>query len=165
MAKSGKKRRRRQPGAHQQPKLPEKQELPPAGTAQARRRPTEERPPAPWGSLPLQEITVLVALVMLGIGLLTTSPVALAVGVVLGCLAGLELSTREHFAGYRSHTALIAGTAFVFTVGALYYAAHLILIVSLAVGAAVFVVCFLTLRRAFQKASGGLSFRVGGLRG
>ena len=95
----------------------------------------EERPPAPWGSFPLQELAVLVALVMLGIGLFSGNPVAIAVGVVLGCLAGLELSLREHLAGYRSHTTLIAGTAFVLTVAVLYYAAQLVLIVCLGVGA------------------------------
>jgi uncharacterized membrane protein YhiD involved in acid resistance len=102
---------------------------------------------------------------MLAIGFFATNPIALATGVVLGCLAGLELSVREHFAGYRSHTTLIAGAAFVLTVGALFYAAHLVLIVCLAIGAAVFAACFFLLRRAFQKASGGLSFRPGGLRG
>ena len=30
-------------------------------------------------------------------------------GLVLGTVAGLELSIREHFTGYRSHTALLAG--------------------------------------------------------
>ena len=32
-------------------------------------------------------------------------------GLALGSLAGLELSIREHFAGYRSHTLLLAGAA------------------------------------------------------
>ena len=108
---------------------------------------------------------MLVALVMLGIGLFSANPVAIAVGVVLGCLAGLELSIREHFAGYRSHTTLLAGTGFVVTVGALYYAAQLILIVCLGIGAVVFLASFVALRRAFQRASGGLTYRVGGLRG
>jgi hypothetical protein len=72
----------------------------------------DQRPPAPWGSFPLVEIVVLVALVMLGIGFFgggDRSPVLLATGLALGSLAGLELSIREHFAGYRSHTLLLAG--------------------------------------------------------
>ncbi len=102
---------------------------------------------------------------MLVIGLVGASPTAIGVGVVLGGLGGLEVSLREHLAGYRSHTTLLAGTVFVLTVGGLFYLAGLILAVCLAVGAAVFVAAFWALRRAFQRASGGLSFRVGGLRG
>jgi len=159
VAKSRKKRRRR--GAGPPPSKPASE---PAVRA-APRRTLDERPPAPWGSFPLQELTVLVALVVLGVGLFAGSPVAIAVGVVLGCLAGLELSLREHFAGYRSHTTLIAGTGFVLTVAVLYYAAGLILIVCLGIGTAAFLASFFALRRAFQRASGGLSYRVGGLRG
>ena len=77
---------------------------------------------------------------------------------------GSSCRLREHFAGYRSHTTLIAGTGFVLTVAVLYYAAGLILIVCLGIGAAIFVAAFVALRRAFQRASGGLTYRVGGLR-
>ncbi len=41
--------------------------------------------------------------------------VLIATGLALGSLAGLELSIREHFAGYRSHTTLLAGAAAVAT--------------------------------------------------
>jgi hypothetical protein len=122
---------------------------------------TEERPPAPWGSFPLAELTVLAGIVMLAVGLIGKHPTAIGVGVVLAGLGGLEVAVREHFAGYRSHTTLLAGTAFVLVVGALFYLAKLVLAICLAVGAAAFVVAFLALRRAFQRASGGLSFRVG----
>ena len=125
----------------------------------------DERPPAPWGSFPLQELTVLAGLVILVIGFFSASPIAIAVGVVLGCLAGLELALREHFAGYRSHTFLIAGTAFVITVGSLLYVGGLVLLVCLVAGAVVFGIAFLALRSAFRRASGGLSFKTGGLRG
>ncbi len=161
MAKSRKKRRRRAGGPQRQPKQPRRDAPRPLSRAAT----GDQRPAAPWGSFPLQEIAVLVALVMLGIGLFSANPVAIAVGVVLGCLAGLELSIREHFAGYRSHTTLLAGAAFVVIVGALYYVAHLVLIACLAIGAACFLASFLALRRAFQRASGGLTYRVGGLRG
>jgi hypothetical protein len=125
----------------------------------------EERPPAPWGKFPLAELAVLAGIVMLAIGLVGGSPTAIGVGVVLGGLGGLEVSVREHFAGYRSHTTLLAGTVFVLTVGGLLYLAGLILAICLGVGAVAFVVAFLALRRAFQRASGGLSFKVGDLRG
>lgn len=108
---------------------------------------------------------MLAGIVMLAIGLVGGSPTAIGVGVVLGGLGGLEVSVREHFAGYRSHTTLLAGTVFVLTVGGLLYLAGLILAICLGVGAVAFVVAFLALRRAFQRASGGLSFKVGDLRG
>lgn len=125
----------------------------------------DERPPAPWGSFPLAELTVLAGIVSLAIGVASKSPTAIGVGVVLAGLGGLEVSAREHFAGYRSHTTLLAGTAFVIVTGALLYLAGLILAICLAAGAVVFIAAFLALRRAFQKASGGLSFKAGGLRG
>ena len=130
-----------------------------------RRTSVDERPPAPWGSFPLAERTVLAGIVMLVIGFVDTSPTAIGVGVVLGGLGGLEVSAREHFAGYRSHTTLLAGTVFVLVTGALFYLVGLILAICLAAGAAAFAAAFFVLRRAFQKASGGLSFRAGGLKG
>lgn len=130
-----------------------------------RRAPLDERPPAPWGSFPLAELTVLAGIVMLVIGFVSASPTAIGVGVVLGGLGGLEVSVREHFAGYRSHTTLLAGTVFVLVTGGLFYLAKLILLVCLLAGAVAFAAAFYALRRAFQKASGGLSFRAGSLRG
>ena len=55
---------------------------------------------------------MLVALILLVAGFFVAppqGPFMIGVGLVLGSLAGLELSAREHFAGYRSHTALLAG--------------------------------------------------------
>jgi len=129
------------------------------------RTPGSGRPPAPWGAFPLAELTVLAGIVTLIVGIVAASPTALGVGVVLGALGGLEVSVREHFAGYRSHTTLLAGAVFVVTVGALFYLAGQVLAVGLAVGAVAFLATFLALRRAFRKASGGLSFKAGGLRG
>jgi uncharacterized integral membrane protein len=125
----------------------------------------DERPPAPWGSFPLAELTILAGIVMLAIGIFSKSPTELGVGIVLAALGGLEVAAREHFAGYRSHTTLLAGTLFVLVTGALFYLAGLILAICLAVGAVAFLASFYALRRAFQKASGGLSFKAGGLRG
>jgi hypothetical protein len=126
--------------------------------------PGDELPPAPWGSFPLAELTVLAGIVMLGVGIFGGSPTALGVGVVLACLGGMEVAVREHLAGYRSHTTLLAGAVFVLIVALLFYAADQILAVALGVGALAFVLSFLALRRAFQRASGGLSFKVGSRR-
>lgn len=121
----------------------------------------DERPPAPWGAFPLAELTVLAGIVLLIFGFVSGNLTALAVGITLGALGGLEVSVREHFAGYRSHTTLLAGVVFVLVVGGLFYLAGLILAISLAAGALAFLGAFLFLRRAFQRASGGLSFRIG----
>jgi hypothetical protein len=127
------------------------------------RRGAEERPPAPWGEFPLAELTILGGIVMLAVGLIGGNPTALGVGVVLASLGGLEVSVREHFAGYRSHTTLLAGTVFVLVVVGLFYLAGLILAICLGVGALAFLVAFVALRQAFKKASGGLAFKVGRL--
>ena len=116
--------------------------------APARRR--GEPPPAPWGSFPLVELCILVALGLSVAGILIwgqRGQLMLAAGVALGSLVGLEVSIREHFAGYRSHTTLLAGTAFVLVTGALFYLAGLILAICLAAGAIVFLASFYALRR------------------
>ena len=77
------------------------------------------------------------------------------------CLGGLDVAVREHFAGYRSHTTLLAGTVFVLVVGGLFYLAGWILAVCLGVGAVAFLATFFALRRAFRQATGGLAFKVG----
>jgi hypothetical protein len=126
---------------------------------------SDERPPAPWGSAPLAELVILAGIVSLIIGIVGPHPTAIGLGVALAGLGGMEVAIREHFAGYRSHTTLLAGAVFVFTVGLLFYVANQILAVCLAVGAVAFAIAFYLARRAFQRASGGLSFRVGGMRG
>jgi hypothetical protein len=110
-------------------------------------------------------LTVLAGIVCLVIGVVSKNPTPIGVGVVLAGLGGLEVSAREHFAGYRSHTTLLAGTVFVIVTGSLFYLADQILAVALGAGIICFAATFYALRRAFQKASGGLSFKAGGLRG
>jgi uncharacterized integral membrane protein len=104
---------------------------------------------------------VLAGLVSLALGVFGNHPTLLGVGVVLAGLGGLEVAVREHCAGYRSHTTLLAGTVFVLVTGGLFYLAGLILAICLGVGAVAFLVTFLLLRRVFQRASGGLSYRLG----
>jgi hypothetical protein len=125
----------------------------------------DERPPAPWGNAPLAELVILAGIVSLAIGVIGGHPTAIGVGVALAGLGGLEVAIREHFAGYRSHTTMLAGVAFVFTTGLVFYVADQILAVALAIGALAFAITFFSTRRAFQRASGGLSYRIGGMRG
>ncbi len=105
---------------------------------------------------------MLAGIVSLAIGFFGGGVTAIALGVVLAGLGGMATAAIEHFAGYRSHTTLLAGTVFVLVTGALFYLAGLILAICLAAGAVAFLATFLVLRRAFQRASGGLSFKLGG---
>ncbi|HVV91605.1 MAG TPA: hypothetical protein VHB53_14015 [Solirubrobacterales bacterium] len=126
---------------------------------------SDERPPAPWGNAPLAELAILAGIICLAIGVLGSHETLIGVGVGLAAVGGMEVAIREHFAGYRSHTTLLAGFVFVVVVGVLYYAAGLVLAYALPIGAVCFAVAFYLARRAFQRASGGLSFRIGGMRG
>jgi hypothetical protein len=74
--------------------------------------PLEERPQAPWHPFPLVELAIFVGLVCLVVGFLTRDHargrVLLALGLTLGALGGLDTAVREHFAGFRSHTLVLA---------------------------------------------------------
>jgi hypothetical protein len=129
------------------------------------RRSADQRPPAPWGKAPLAELTILAGIISLAYGLLAGAELWIGLGVALAGVGGMEVSIREHFAGYRSHTTLLAGAVFVFVVGGLFYGAHQVLAVALPIGAVAFAIVFYLARRAFQRASGGLSYRIGGMRG
>ncbi len=126
---------------------------------------SDERPDAPWGKAPLAELAILAGIICLAVGIFGSHETLIGVGVGLAALGGMEVAIREHFAGYRSHTTLLAGFVFVVVVGVLFYAAGLVLAYALPVGAVCFALAFYLARRAFQRASGGLSFRVGGMRG
>jgi hypothetical protein len=125
----------------------------------------DERPPAPWGNFPLAELVIFAGIVSLVIGIVGGSTTAIGIGVACAGLGGLEVAIREHFAGYRSHTTLLAGAAFVLTTGLVFYVGDTVLAAALAPGAIAFALIFYLARRAFQRATGGLSFRVGGMRG
>jgi uncharacterized membrane protein HdeD (DUF308 family) len=92
-----------------------------------RRSVTEERPEAPWGSFPLVELVTLVGVVLLILGFFVVKgdqgAVMVGVGVAIAALAGLELSIREHFAGYRSHTLILSGFVAVIVLAAFFYLA------------------------------------------
>jgi hypothetical protein len=148
-----KKRKRRRRGAGPPPQPKKKPD--PKRVAESR----DERPPAPWGSFPLVEIAVLVGIVMLVAGFIIggdQGSVAIATGLVLASLAGLELSIREHFAGYRSHSALLAGFASVVVLGLLFYVGPDSIPVGarIAVGVAVFGGGAWALAQAFRRRAG-----------
>jgi hypothetical protein len=130
--------------------------------AAPRRRPRiDEAPPAPWGSFPLAELCVLLGVVLCALGAIIWGDrgrVMLLCGLALASLAGLEVSLREHLAGFRSHTAVLAGTIaiVVLTVTA---AARVPLFVCVALAAAVFATAAFALREVFQRRSDGWSWR------
>jgi hypothetical protein len=139
-------------------------------TGAARRRDAEGPPPAPWGSFPLVELVIFVGIVMLVVGFVAgggTGTILIVVGLVLASLGGLELSVREHFSGYRSHTTLLAGLAAVACLAILFFGAPTLLspYVRIAVATVVFALAAWALTVVFRRASGGLAFRIRGFRG
>ena len=122
----------------------------------------DEAPPAPWAPVPLVELCVLAGLVLIVVALVgggERSGLLLACGVALASLAGLELSIREHFAGYRSHTTVLAGAAAVLSAVPLFFFTGLPQPVLLGVAVVVFAAAVVLLRRAFRARSGGVGFR------
>ncbi|HEV8153341.1 MAG TPA: hypothetical protein VGP78_10420 [Solirubrobacteraceae bacterium] len=122
----------------------------------------DEAPPAPWAPVPLVELCVLAGLVLIVVALVRGGDRAgllLACGVALASLAGLELSIREHFAGYRSHTTVLAGAAAVLSAVPLFFFTGVPQPVLLVVAVLVFAAAYVLLRRAFRARSGGVGFR------
>jgi hypothetical protein len=85
-----------------------------------------ERPKAPWHPFPLVELCVLAGIVLLVIGLVKfdtrQGKTLVLVGLALGSLGGLDTAAREHFAGFRSHTTVLAGVPAVAVAAVLYFA-------------------------------------------
>jgi hypothetical protein len=67
-----------------------------------------ERPEGLFGGLPVSELGILIGVIALVIGFFSGGGPALIVGIVVLGLAVLEVTGREHFSGYRSHTTLLA---------------------------------------------------------
>lgn len=139
------------------------------GTPRPRRRGgrpgMDERPPPPWGRFPLVELVTLLAIVLGVAGAIVwgrQGQLMLLMALVLGSLAGLELSIREHVTGFRSHSSLLAGIGAVVTMTAVFIAAGRGATgywAGLAAGGAVFAAGFWALRELFKRRSGGLGFR------
>lgn len=141
---------RRAPAAPQAPRT---------ATYKSRR---EDAPPAPWDPFPLTELCILISIVLLLWGFAFASgdqrAVLLGGGFLLVTLSAGELSFREHFAGYRSHSSLLAGLVAVVVAIPFYVAGvpqDVIPPIALVAGLA----AFFALRRAFVRRSGGVGFR------
>lgn len=174
-SKSARKRRKRRPPPLDRPDAESSDAVPPevvadttraAAAPRRRRGEPEPAPPAPWGNFPLVELSVLLGIVMLVVGFFFASgsrgPILIATGLILGSIGGLELTIREHFAGYRSHTLLLAGVPALIVLGALFYAGPdgLPRGVRAAIAVAVFGFAAFLLTRAFAARSGGERFKL-----
>ena len=170
-ARKRKKRRPRAGGAAAAGRPEPAERRPTASGAPAPRRPAPvprsratlaEAPPAPWSPFPLVELTILIGIVLVVCGF---AGLAERRGLFLGCgfalisLASLELAIREHFAGYRSHSALLAGATAVIVAIPLFLLTRLPQVVLLGVGVVVFAGVLLALRAAFRRRTGGAAFR------
>lgn len=107
---------------------------------------------------------MLVAMVLLIAGFVvqgTRGVTMIGAGIALGSLAGLELSIREHFAGFKSHSSVLAGaiTVVVAAVGFFLLPAGWPQGVGLVAAAIVFAAAFYLFREAFKRRSGGVGFR------
>lgn len=67
-----------------------------------------ERPPGLFGGVPVSEVAIFAGVILGGVGLVTHGRVTIIIGLVICALGVTEVTGREHFAGYRSHTALLA---------------------------------------------------------
>jgi hypothetical protein len=103
------------------------------------------------------EIAIFVGLVILLWGLIgggDRAPLLIGVGLGLAGLGGLELAIREHFAGYRSHSSLLAGIPAVAVLALLFYTESLEPGVRVGVSVAVFVASAYGLAAMFRRKAG-----------
>jgi hypothetical protein len=139
---------------------------PPAARARPattrRRARMDEAPKAPWSPFPLVELCILLSIVLIVVGVVTHGSqrgTLLITGFALITISSLELAIREHFAGYRSHTTLLAGAAAILVDVPIYFLTKWRPEFLLVIGIVAFGIAFSTLRQAFQRRAGGLGFR------
>jgi hypothetical protein len=116
-----------------------------------------ERPQSPFGGLPISELAILGGAVALVVGVIRQGGPALIGGLILCVLGVTEVTAREHFSGYRSHTVLLAAVPAVVAefVITLTVGAPRVRVLLLVPVAAVFAACAWLLRRRFLVARQG----------
>ncbi|MDE3134129.1 MAG: hypothetical protein KGL15_08700, partial [Acidobacteriota bacterium] len=113
-----------------------------------------ERPAGIFGPVPVSEFAIFAGLVALVVGWLEHGGPALEIGVIVMALGVTEVTAREHFSGFRSHTTLLAFMPAVI-VEALYAlvvgvpAQRILLLVPVI---PIFALCYWLLRRHFRVA-------------
>jgi hypothetical protein len=121
-----------------------------------------ERPRPPWGNFPLSELVILVGIVLILWGAIggEEGTERLLAGLVIASLGGGELALREHLAGYRSHSSVLAGVSALIVVTMVALVLGPVAVgVLLVVGVAVFGASLYALRELFKRRSGGVGFR------
>ncbi len=127
-----------------------------------RRARLDEAPRPPWAPVPLTEICILGGGILLVVGLVgggSSRALLLGFGFALVFLATVELTLREHLAGYRSHSVLLAGCAAAATLAVLVLATGLSRPLLVGLAAIVFAVVLIVMRKIFASRSGGMSWR------
>jgi hypothetical protein len=152
-------RSRKRPGGPAPPPPPRAEA--PAERPRTRRARLDEAPRSPWHPVPLSELCILLGLICLGVALFGGGrrDVLLALGIVLVGLGSLEVALREHLAGYRSHSALLALAAALAVVVPVAIATGMPRGVAGALIAGIGAGAFLGLRALFRRRSGGFGFR------
>lgn len=114
-----------------------------------------------WAPFPLTEICIFVGLVVLVVALIGGGARAplLVFGLGVLTIATLELTLREHLAGYRSHSALLAGLSAVLIAAPLAVLARPPRGVVMIAAAAAFLLALQLFREVFRRRSGGMSWR------
>lgn len=135
---------------------------PPAAPRTATYKSRREDAPQPaWAPFPLTELCILLAIVLIGLGFFAHGErraVLLGGGFALVTLASGELAVREHFAGYRSHSSLLAGICAV-VAAVPFWLLPVPQELVLVVGVLAFAGGLFGFRRAFMRRSGGVGFR------
>jgi hypothetical protein len=116
----------------------------------------DARPKAPWHPFPLIELCVLIGIVCIAVGFFSRDSAAgrtlLGLGFALGALGGLDTSVREHWAGYRPHTLVLAAfPAVVLAVLSALAGAPNAVVPIVMLG--IFMAAFVALRRVWQRTS------------
>jgi hypothetical protein len=111
-----------------------------------------ERPAGPFGGLPVSEVLIFIGGIGAVVGYFTGGVPAMLVGLAVLALGVIEVTAREHFSGFRSHSTLLAGVpavgvgvAVIAIVGSRTTRELLLFIVALVFGG-----LFWVLRRSFQ---------------
>lgn len=116
--------------------------------------PGTDRPQGIFGELPISELAILVGIIGLIVGWLERNNAALVAGAAACGVGVLEVTAREHFAGFRSHTTLLAAVPALVTVTLVAVLAGVPRdrVLVLLPGVPVFLLCAAFLRRSFEVA-------------